>query len=58
MNSADLDPDIMGITLVFGDPHAHRQAGMARQQLPGGPILDKAVEPGFSHAAFGHAIPR
>jgi hypothetical protein len=39
MKSADFDPPIVWITVVFGDPYRHRQAGHARRQLHFRPIL-------------------
>ena len=39
MKSADFDPHIVRITVVFGNPYRHRQAGQARRQVHFRPIL-------------------
>src|SRR5271170_3723822 len=39
MKSADFDPYIVRITVVFRNPHRHRQAGQAQRQLYFRPVL-------------------
>ena len=46
MKSADFDPHIVRITVVFGNPHRHRQAGQTRRQLHFRPILRDSFHSG------------
>jgi hypothetical protein len=46
IKSADFDPHIVRITVVFGNPHRHRQAGQARRELHFRPILGDGFRSG------------
>src|SRR5215471_13009688 len=56
MKSADFDPHIVRITVVFGNPHRHRQAGQARRQLHIRPILRDGFRSGRVFKIVRHRV--
>jgi hypothetical protein len=54
MESADFEPHIVRITVVFGNPHRHPQAGQARRQLHFRPILRDGFRNGRAFKIVRH----
>ncbi len=54
MKSAHFDSHIVPLTVVFGNPHRHRQAGQARRRLHLRPILRDGFRSGRVFKIVSH----